>query len=132
MAWMPDEQTRRLGLSFSHKSARVLIHRSTLEALGNPAYIRFLCSIRTNRVSVQVCAKEESGAIKVPLRKTRKPITICSLVMQRTLWDACDWNRGSNYRVWGVLYPKHELVEFDLTKAEEGQDEVFYDPACEE
>ena len=77
-----------LGIAFSRKSACVLIYKATLRALGQPEYVRLLPNPARRRLALQVCAKEEMGAIRIPKSKAKgTPVLICSLVIQRILWD---------------------------------------------
>ena len=120
-----------LGIAFSRKSASVLIYRATLRALGQPEYVRLLPNPTRGRLALQVCAKEEMGAIRIPKSKVKgKPVLICSLVIQRILWDIGGWEKDRNYRIYGRHFPKNEIVEFRLEDAEIIPDEDFRDPEC--
>ena len=80
-----------LGIAFSRKSACVLIYKATLRALGRPEYVRLLPNPTRGRLALQVCAKEEMGAIRIPKNRAKgKPVLICSLVIQRILWDVAN------------------------------------------
>lgn len=128
---MPEQENPLPGIAFSRKRASVLIHQSTLRALGHPRYIRILCNDERKRLAIQVCAVKESGAIKVPyVRGKQKPFLLSSLVIQSRIWNRCGWDKNGNYCVLGIFYPQHELVEFDLTKAAPIPDEMFRDPEC--
>ena len=118
-----------LGIAFSRKTGRVLIHKATLQALGLPDYVRLLPNPKWGKVALQVCAKEEVGAICIKKGKSKeKPVIICSLVIQRILWDICSWKKDGNYLIYGRHFPKNEIVEFCLQNAEEIPDELFTDP----
>ena len=120
-----------LGIAFSRKSARVLIYKATLRALGQPEYVRLLPNPSRRRLALQVCAKEEMGAIRIPKSKANgKPVLICSLVIQRILWEIGGWEKDRNYRVYGRHFPKNEIVEFRLEDADVIPDEDFCDPEC--
>ncbi len=119
------------GIAFSRKTGRILIYKATLRALGLPEYVRLLPNPKWRKLALQVCAKEETGAIRIPKSKSKcKPIIICSLVIQRMLWDMCSWEKNGNYRVYGRYFPKNEIVEFCLSDAEDIPDELFIDPEC--
>ena len=60
-----------------------------------------------------------------------KPVLICSLVIQRILWDIGGWEKDRNYRIYGRHFPKNEIVEFCLEDAEAIPEEDFRDPECE-
>ena len=129
---MPEAAHDALGIAFSRKSARVLVYKSTLRALGHPSYVRLLPNPSRRRLALQVCAKEEMGAIRIPKSKSKgKPVLICSLVIQRILWDIGGWEKDRNYRIYGRHFPKNEIVEFRLEDAEVIPEEDFHDPECE-
>lgn len=126
---MLEEQNIMPGIDFSRKRASVLIHQSTVRALGHPRYIRILCNEKRKRMAIQVCAVKESGAIKVPKGRGKpRPFLLSSLLVQAQIWNICGWGRNGNYRIIGVIHPQQELVEFDLTKATPISDEMFSDP----
>ena len=128
---MKESSSEYLGIAFSRKSAQVLIYKSTLRALGNPNYVRLLPNPSRKRLALQVCNQKEMGAIHIPKRNTKgKPIIICSLVIQRILWDIGDWDKDKNYRIYGKLFPKNEIVEFILADAEVIPNDAFIDPEC--
>lgn len=127
---MQEAAHNELGIAFSRKSARVLIYKSTLRSLGQPKYIRILPNPKRRRLALQVCAKDEMGAILVPKTKARKPIIICSLVIQRIIWDISEWDKDKSYRIYGKHFPKNEIVEFLMEDAEVIPDELFVDPEC--
>ena len=56
---------------------------------------------------------------------------ICSLVIQRILWEIGDWEMDRNYRIYGKHFPKNEIVEFCLEDAEIIPENDFRDPECE-
>lgn len=128
---MTEEQNVLPGIDFSRKRASVFIHQSTVHALGHPRYVRILCNEKRKRLAVQVCAVKESGAIKVPNGRGKpRPFLLSSLLVQVQIWNICGWDRNGNYRIIGVVHPKQELVEFDLTKAALISDEMFSVSEC--
>ena len=128
---MPEQKNLLPGISLSRKRASMLIHQTTIRALGYPRYVRILYNEKRKRLAVQVCAEKESGAIKASKGKIlEKPLLLSSLVVQSRIWNLCEWDTKKNYRVYGVLRSQQELVEFDLMKAETIPDEMFVDPEC--
>ena len=129
---MPEQPHEHLGIAFSRKRASVLIYKSTLRALGKPNYVRILPNPSRKRIALQVCAKQEMGAIHISKKNMKgKSVIICSLVIQRILWEIGEWHKNSNYRIYGTLFHKNEIVEFLLSDAEVISDEDFIDPECE-
>lgn len=108
----------KLGISFSLKRRRVLIHRSTIKEIGNPEYIRFLVNSADKKLVVQACDYSETNSHEVPeWSGTANSFEITSLQMQKIIWQICGWHKEKTYRVAGTLYPEHGLVEFDLSEA---------------
>lgn len=41
-----------------------------------------------------------------------------SMIMLRGIWKICGWDEKETYRMDGIFFPEHDLVEFDLKQAE--------------
>ena len=114
-------------ISFSSKNRRVLIHKSTLRALGMPQFIRFLLNRNKKCVAVQVCEAMDRDCFKVPDLKPEDVYEISSINFVKMVYTLGSWNINSSYRVSGISYPEKRLVEFDLTEAETITEEEFQD-----
>ena len=79
---------------------------------------------------IRKCAEDDKNALRwcVEGKSKEKPVIICSLVIQRILWDICSWKKDGNYLNYGRHFPKNEIVEFCLQNAEEIPDDLFNDP----
>ncbi len=111
------DKVSKLGISFSWRSLGIHIYRSTLLALENPSYVRFLVNYDKKQLAVQVCDKKETGSIKVS-KATDKTSVVSSVVMLKLIWKLCDWDKKDTVRAYGKLYPKNHIVEFDLNNIE--------------
>ncbi|MCD8109531.1 MAG: hypothetical protein LUE14_05465 [Clostridiales bacterium] len=107
------------GISFSKKRGEIIIFRSTIQALSEPEYIRFLMNMEKGCLAVQACKKKSVDCFKVPAYDPKDWVfRIYSDAMQRMLWTRCGWEGNLTYRANGVLHPEYCLVEFDLNAAE--------------
>lgn len=105
-------------ISFSKKRGEIVIFRSTILALSEPDYIRFLMNMEKGCLAVQACDKKTLDCFRVPSYDPKDWIfRIYSDMMQRMLWSRCGWE-DYTYRVSGVLHSEYNLVEFDLNTAE--------------
>lgn len=107
------------GISFSKKQGMIMIFRSTIQALSEPDYIRFLMNMEKGCFAVQACDKKTLDCFRVPAYDPKDwTFRIYSDMMQRMLWTRCGWEDEYTYRVSGVLHSEYNLVEFDLNTAE--------------
>lgn len=107
------------GISFSKKQGMIMIFRSTIQALSEPDYIRFLMNMEKGCLAVQACDKKTLDCFRVPAYDPKDwTFRIYSDMMQRMLWTRCGWEDEYTYRVSGVLHSEYNLVEFDLNAAE--------------
>ena len=107
------------GVSLCKKSGRIRIFHSTIKELGNPKYIRFLFNPEKKALVVQSCKKKEPECFHVPKYNPENwEFAIHSIPMLRMIWKVCEWEEDKTYRSDGMHYADHELVEFDLTRAE--------------
>ncbi len=107
------------GISFSKKRGEILVFRSTIQALAESGYIRFLMNMGKVCLAVQACDKKTLDCFKVPEYDPKDwAFRIYSDVMNRMLWKRCSWSSDCTYRVSGIYYLEHHIVEFDLAAAE--------------
>lgn len=119
-----------LGLSFNIRRGRMLIYHSTIRALGEPEYIRFLFNSREKKIAVQSCEAIDRDSFRVP-----KPVPgekfqfdISSSPFLSIIYKACRWSLDESYLVYGQLYPKNRLVDFELKTAVQITPDQFIDP----
>ncbi len=112
------------GISFSKKRGEIMVFRSTIQALSEPEYIRFLMNMEKGFLAVQACDKKSVDCFRVPPYDPKDWVfRIYSDMMQRMLWTRCGWEDEYTYRVSGVLHFEYNLVEFDLNMAERVSEE---------
>ena len=110
-----------LYLSFSLKRQRVRIFRDVLRALGKPRCFRFLIDEDSNRLAMQVCAFGDGGFHITPDFSDKDSgwsYEISSAELLGLIWDQCNWDPESSYRVAGVLCPDIHVIIFELNNAE--------------
>mgnify|MGYP007070214089 CR=1 FL=1 len=119
-----------IGLSFNIRRGRLLIYHSTIRALGNPEYIRFLFNSKDKKVAVQSCEAIDRDSFRVP-----KPISgekfqfdISSSPFLSVIYKACGWGLDESYLVYGKLYPNNRLADFELKTAIQIMPDQFVDP----
>ncbi len=107
------------GISFYKDRGEIRIHHSTILALGDPYFIRFLLNTDKGCLAIQRVEKKEKDSFTVPEYKAENWVfRIYSERMIEILWKQFNWDKEKTYRCCGVLYPQNSLVEFDLKKAE--------------
>ena len=100
-------------ITFSAGESVVTMWQSTIDALEEPAYYRFLFSIEKLRFVVQKCSYTAEGAKK--LRKVGvNGYRENSLPLIKSIYKACGWDRKYSYRVDGILSPDKQAVVFCL------------------
>ena len=114
-------------LSFSLKRRRVLIHRSTLRALGRPQGIRFLLNTGSGKVAVQSCEVTDRDSFVVPDLKPKENYDISSVSFLQVVYKLAGWDPVKTYRVEGNVFENGHLVEFILKDAVVISDEEFVD-----
>lgn len=120
-----------IGISFSLRRGRVLIYRDTIRALGYPDYFRFLINKNACKIAMEVCKFGDDGFQIVPDFNTEvgnNSYEISSLKLLQLVWSMCGWDLNGSYRVFGTIYEKQGVVDFDLSKAEKIFDSEYKDP----
>jgi len=97
--------SKRLGLLLNSKATRFTVHRSTLEALGEPNYVQFLISAEKKMLVLLSCEENVSGSVAMP----KPPYTTLvehrfrfkrRLLIQK-IFEIMDWELGTSYQAWG-------------------------------
>lgn len=120
----------RLGLSFNIRRGRMLIYHSTIRAIGEPEYIRFLFNNKDKKIAVQSCEAIDRDSFRVPkvIPGERFQFDISSSPFLSVVYKACHWSLDESYLVYGVSHPEHRLVEFELKSAIQITPDQFVDP----
>lgn len=107
------------GVSLCIKSGKIRIFHSTIKELGNPKYIRFLLNPDRKTFAIQSCRNKVPESILVPKYTSDNwDFVVHSMTMLRGIWKICGWDEEKTYRMDGICFPEHDLVEFDLKQAE--------------
>ena len=123
-----ENDSNKIGISFSLERGRVLIHRSALRSIGMPSNIRFLLNTGAKKVAVQVCEAIDRDSFTVPNLEDTGSYEICSMNFINVLYRLAGWKKEKSYRIYGNVFAKNRLVEYDLSDATEITDEEFVDP----
>ena len=120
----------RLGLSFSIRRGRLLIYQSTIRAINEPDYIRFLFNSSEKRIAVQSCEAIDRDSFRVPkpIEGEKFQFEISSCPFLSVIYKACHWDMAESYLVYGNRFPVNHLVDFDLNTAVKIKPEQFVDP----
>lgn len=115
---MQDHNIVIPGISLCQKWGKIRIFHSTIVALGEPRYIRFLFNLEMKKLAVQACARKEAECFCVPKYNPENwEFKISSVPMLRMIWRTCEWNPENTYRLSGIHHPEYNLVEFDMKQA---------------
>lgn len=107
-------------ISFYLRGGTIHIHRSTIRALDNPQFVRFLISDDGTTLLVQSYYKKDFRSFRVP-ESTNDEIGrvqihskgLCGVFMKRF-----GWKEELSYRIPGKPFPTQGVAAFDLTRAE--------------
>ena len=114
------------GISLCQKWGKIRIFHSTIVALGEPKYIRFLFNPEKRGLVVQACARKEAECFRVPKYNPENwEFKISSVPMLRMIWKTCEWDTEKTYRFTGICHSEYNLVEFDMKQATVLTVEVF-------
>ena len=128
---MAENKTEmKAGLSFCLRRGRLLIHHATIKALDEPEYIRFLLNEKEKCIAIQSCEAIDRDRFKVPIWRegTKDSFEITSIPFLTLIYKRCEWEPNKSFLVYGNVYPKHRLVEFDLRTSVEINVDQFVDP----
>ena len=99
----------------------IRIHRSTLDALGNPRYIEILVSPRQAKIAIRAQEKQTITSQKVNLESLllQRSIQLYSTDLVRELLEINpSWEDEQIYRMEGVLIDSENIVMFDGSDSE--------------
>lgn len=105
------------GISFSLQAGRIVIFRTTLEALDYPEYYRFLFNPENRLFAMQICGIDDEGAHRLPKMDPEGSCEIKSKGLVRLVYQICGWKKELTYRIPGSHIPGERLVNYDLADA---------------
>ena len=108
-----------IGVYFSLKERMVYIYRETIRELGTPAYIRLLINPDKRKFAIEACRFGDPGYCPTPeLDGSRGSYRISHTNLLRQIWQLCEWDVETTYRIPGVVYSNDHVAEFCLDDAE--------------
>lgn len=97
---------------------RMLIHRKTIRALGDPQRMRLLINPDSRHFCVQGCDKKEACSFTVPreMAPVYDPFYIHSKFLLGQIYSMMAWNPSLSYRVFGKINTSTQVMDFDLSR----------------
>ena len=106
------------GISFSARSGRITIFKTTIEASGHPKYFHFRFSPEDRMFAVESCDYGDGGSYRLPEKLNRKHYDFKCIDLVRFIFRTCKWDKRRTYRIGGTVYqPTRDMVYFDLDTA---------------
>ena len=114
----PVHKRQGYGLTVCLAWNRLLIHRKTIRALGDPSRVRLLINPETRHFCVQACDEKEACSFTVPREMTPlyDPFYIHSKFLLGRIYAMMDWDPGHSYRVFGKINSITQVMDFDLNR----------------
>ena len=114
----PAPSRQGYGLTVCLVWNRLLIHRKTIRALGDPSRVRLLINPETRRFCVQGCDEKEACSFAVPreMAPVYDPFYIHSKFLLGRIYAMMDWDPGHSYRVFGKYDAGTQVMDFDLNR----------------
>jgi len=106
------------GISFSARSGRITIFKTTIEAIQHPEYIHFRFDPEDRMFAIEACEREDGGSYRLPGKLRRKHYDFKCIDLVRFVFKTCKWDKRRTYRIAGKVYhPAGNMVYFDLDTA---------------
>lgn len=110
------------GISFEKAYGRITIFKTTIAALGQPPYFRFLLDVEHRKLAIECCEYASSGSHQMPDESSCENCQIKSMDLVQLLYQTCGWDMDGTYRTKGIAIPERKMVVFDLDEADKIQD----------
>ena len=97
---------------------RLLIHRKTIRALGDPRRVRLLINPETHHFCVQGCDEKEACSFAVPreMMPVYDPFYSHSKFLLGQIYAMMAWDPSHSYRVFGKINTSTLVMDFDLNR----------------
>ena len=119
--------TDQPAIMFDFKKSRIRIHKNTLHALKNPAYVLLLINPIDRLIAVQANDGTDARAHRVGMRASKnKSFEIYSMALLDKLRLCSAWDEKQSYRILGNRIEEQDLVQFKISdsfKYVSGRDE---------
>ncbi len=94
--------TDQPAIMFDFKKSRIRIHKNTLHALNNPAYVLLLINPIDRLIAVQANDGTDARAHRVGMRASKnKSFEIYSMALLDKLRLCSEWDEKQSYRILG-------------------------------
>ena len=115
---LPPAARQGYGLTVCLLWNRLLIHRKTIRALGNPQRVRLLINPDTRHFCVQGCDEKEACSFPVPreMAPVYDPFYIHSKFLLGQIYEMMAWTPSLSYRVFGKINTNTQVMDFDLSR----------------
>lgn len=111
-------ETSDPGISFYLPRGRITIFKTTLAALGYPDNFRFLLDNDKRQLAIEGCSFGAVGSHQLKKIPEGHSLDIISKDMVQFIYQTCDWESDSTYRIMGITMPNRKMVVFDLNSAQ--------------
>lgn len=99
---------------------RIRVYKSTLRALGNPAYLSLVINPDEYSLGITAGSANDRTAhrIRTSVMTTKESCELYSSTLIRALLSLCpDWHPYGKYRMSGMLIPEANMVRFYMKAA---------------
>ena len=111
-------------IMFDFKKSRIRIHKNTLRALNNPAYVLLLINPVDRLIAVQANDGTDARAHRVGIRALKKSYEIYSMALLNKLRLCSEWDEKQSYRINGNLIDELDLVQFKICNSFKFKDNI--------
>lgn len=110
--------TDQPAIMFDFKKSRIRIHKNTLHALDNPAYVLLLINPIDRVIAVKANDGTDARAHRVGMRASKnKSFEIYSMALLDKLRLCSEWDEKQSYRILGNRIEEQDLVQFKINES---------------
>ena len=110
--------TDQPAIMFDFKKSRIRIHKNTLHALDNPAYVLLLINPIDRLIAVKANDGTDARAHRVGMRASKnKSFEIYSMALLDKLRLCSEWDEKQSYRILGNRIEEQDLVQFKINES---------------
>ena len=110
--------TDQPAIMFDFKKSRIRIHKNTLHALDNPAYVLLLINPIDRVIAVKANDGTDARAHRVGMRASKnKSFEIYSMALLNKLRLCSEWDEKQSYRILGNRIEEQDLVQFKINES---------------
>ena len=110
--------TDQPAIMFDFKKSRIRIHKNTLHALDNPAYVLLLINPIDRLIAVKANDGTDARAHRVGMRASKnKSFEIYSMALLDKLRLCSEWDEKQSYRILGNHIEEQDLVQFKINES---------------